>query len=83
MTEPILVRKVLTTTVTLWPNRVEITKLAGFGHKTESIPLKNITGAITGFGKQLEVVTADGKKHNLALGNKAAKEMAEAIMENI
>jgi hypothetical protein len=81
--EPIKVSKISSITVRLFPNRVEIEKPHMFGKQTEVILLKSITGVNAGYAKQLEVTTADGKKHNLAISGKAAEEMKQAILENI
>jgi hypothetical protein len=70
-------------TVRLYPNRLEVEKSSIFGKRIETILLRTITNAECGAGKALTLQTADGKRHPLSIGGKAAEEMRRQIMAAI
>ena len=61
--EPIKTAKNLNTTITLYPNRIEIvTKTGLMGNKSNVILLRNVTEVTKGIGQPLKVKTTDGKQ---------------------
>jgi hypothetical protein len=66
--------------VRLYANRVDVVQSSCMGSRTNTILLRNVTGVTAGMGQQLEITTADGKRHRLMIGGKAAEEMRDAIL---
>ena len=73
--------KILTTTVTLYPNRIEIeTNAFPLGKKTQTIMLRNVTDVSKGIGQPLKVKTTDGKQTVIPLSGHF-DEWRKAIVE--
>lgn len=83
MSDPIKQAKLLNTTVTLYPNRIEIvTGSFLLGKKTQVIPLRNIVDVSKGIGQPLKVKTTDGKQVVIPLSGNF-DEWREAIVNTM
>ena len=67
--------------VTLYANRLEMTRGVLGMNKTETILLRNISDVKAGIGQRMTITTNDGKKHTLDIAGKAAEELRAKMME--